>query len=169
MTDDGWRRPNVVVATLDIILPVASGLVAMLVLPMVLVSALKHYLPTMVNDKSLCQSSSSFPLSGAVAYILNVYCPIRAVLYFYPGIFVVACIARGLSLIQTVAAGWAQSIRDSEFLVEMKLRNLDPAPPPPPLEPVPSSSGSSVAPASADSPPSSPASMDNPDPRPQAG
>ena len=32
-------------------------------------------------------------------------------------------------LFETLLAGWAQSIRDSEFLLEMQLRNLEPAPP----------------------------------------
>jgi len=49
-------------------------------------------------------------------------------LYVYPGIFVLACIARTAMLFESLLAGWTQSIRDSEFLVEMQLRNLDPSP-----------------------------------------
>jgi len=102
-TQGGWRHPDALAATFEIIAPITTGLITVLVFPMVLVAGLQYYIPSAVNDKSLF-------------------------LYVYPGIFVLACIARTAMLFESLLAGWTQSIRDSEFLVEMQLRNLDPSP-----------------------------------------
>lgn len=61
-----------------------------------------------------------------MVYLLNVCCPSRAVLYVYPGLFVVAGMVKLYDGLQIVAQSWAQQIRDSEFLLERRLRNLDP-------------------------------------------
>lgn len=98
-----------------------GGLLAMLLLPAAVVYGLQRLLPLGTDDKLLCQSSS--PL---LARVLNVICPPRAVLYVYPGIFVAAALARMFATLVEVCASWAQSIRDSEFLVEMRLRNMEP-------------------------------------------
>ncbi|KLO17994.1 hypothetical protein SCHPADRAFT_925510 [Schizopora paradoxa] len=102
-TDGGWRHPDALAATFEIIAPVTVGLITVILFPMILVAGLQHYVPSVISNKSLF-------------------------LYVYPGIFVLACFARTAMLFETLLAGWAQSIRDSEFLLEMQLRNLEPAP-----------------------------------------
>lgn len=51
-----------------------------------------------------------------------------AVLHVYPGIFAVAGCGQGIVAGMKLLSTWSQSIRDKEFLVEMRLRNLEPAP-----------------------------------------
>ncbi|EJD07670.1 uncharacterized protein FOMMEDRAFT_101037 [Fomitiporia mediterranea MF3/22] len=124
MRDNGWRRLNAVTVTLDIIAPVTAGLLGMLLLPILLVLGLQWLLPSKINSNTLF-------------------------LYVYPGIFISAAFARTYTALQSLLASWAQQIRDSEFLVEMRLRNLE-APPRtrsvsaesiPPLEAQPNSPG----------------------------
>jgi E3 ubiquitin-protein ligase MARCH6 len=44
----------------------------------------------------------------------------------YAGIFVFAGFVRTAVLVLRVLSTWSQSVRDMEFLVEMRLRNLEP-------------------------------------------
>jgi len=44
----------------------------------------------------------------------------------YPGIFVAVGLMQSSRYIKVIAFSWSQSIRDKEFLVEMRLRNHDP-------------------------------------------
>lgn len=44
----------------------------------------------------------------------------------YPGIFTGVGVLRGAFGLVTVYLKWAQTVRDKEFLVEMRLRNLEP-------------------------------------------
>ena len=46
-------------------------------------------------------------------------------MFIYPAIFVAAALARLGHALILLCASWAQSIRDSEFLVEMRLQNLE--------------------------------------------
>ncbi|KAL5531378.1 hypothetical protein ACEPAG_4255 [Sanghuangporus baumii] len=111
MKENGWRRVNAVAITLNIIAPVAAGLLGMLLLPILIVIGLQQALPTKISSNTLF-------------------------LYVYPGIFIVAGCARLYTTMQTIFASWTQQIRDSEFLVEMRLRNLDaPSSSPTPKEP----------------------------------
>lgn len=50
------------------------------------------------------------------------------VLHVYPGIFAVAGFGQGIVAGMKLLSTWSQSIRDKEFLVEMRLRNLEPTP-----------------------------------------
>jgi E3 ubiquitin-protein ligase MARCH6 len=45
----------------------------------------------------------------------------------YSAIFAVAGFLRAAVLLANALSTWSQSIRDKEFLVEMRLRNLEPA------------------------------------------
>ena len=143
MKENGWRRLDAVAITLDIIAPVTAGLLGMLLLPILLVLGLQQVLPTKINSNTLCQSPlfvlpqnhsvvfllPSLP-SSAERYLRQISsCPPTTVLYVYPSIFVVAGLSRLYGAMQGVFAGWAQQIRDTEFLVEMRLRNLDPPSP----------------------------------------
>lgn len=131
LKEDGWKNPDAIGVTFNIILPVTGGLIAMLLLPVGLLLCLQRLLPTVINPKSLCQSSIlasdntiSYVASG-LQYLLKLYCPSRAVIYVYPGIFVAAAATRVYASLKLLANSWAQQIRDSEFLVEMRLRNLE--------------------------------------------
>lgn len=48
-----------------------------------------------------------------------------AVLYMYPVIFTQVAVVHGLLSLSEVVSSWSQIIRDKEFLVEMRLRNLE--------------------------------------------
>ncbi|TDL24001.1 hypothetical protein BD410DRAFT_786709 [Rickenella mellea] len=98
---NGWRRPDAATATLDIIVPVTFGLLGMLLFPPAVLWTIGQFLPLPPNNMYLF-------------------------MYVYPGIFTAAAIARLCQALVNVCASWAQSIRDSEFLVEMRLRNLEP-------------------------------------------
>lgn len=128
--DYGLKGLDVGDLTLHVIAPVTSGLLACLVLPIIIVLPLQRLLPNYISQIALCQSplpaSSDKPLMSGMVYLLNVCCPSRAVLYVYPGLFVVAGIVKLYDALQIVAESWAQQIRDSEFLLERRLRNLDP-------------------------------------------
>lgn len=47
------------------------------------------------------------------------------VVHVYPGIFAVVGLSRLVVSAMTVLSSWSQSIRDKEFLVEMRLQNLE--------------------------------------------
>jgi hypothetical protein len=48
------------------------------------------------------------------------------VVHVYPGIFAVVGLSRIVFSAMIVLSGWSQSVRDKEFLVEMRLQNLEP-------------------------------------------
>ena len=47
-------------------------------------------------------------------------------MHVYPSIFAVAGFSRSVVVAIGLLSTWSQSIRDKEFLVEMRLRNLEP-------------------------------------------
>ena len=49
-----------------------------------------------------------------------------AVTSIYPGIFACVGVIRGIWGLHKVYQKWSQTVRDKEFLVEMRLRNLEP-------------------------------------------
>ena len=48
------------------------------------------------------------------------------VMHVYPTIFMFAATLRSAAVAFDLLSSWAQTIRDKEFLVEMKLRNHEP-------------------------------------------
>lgn len=46
-------------------------------------------------------------------------------MHVYPSLFTAAGIVHGTYAASRVTSSWSQTIRDKEFLVEMRLRNLD--------------------------------------------
>jgi E3 ubiquitin-protein ligase MARCH6 len=48
------------------------------------------------------------------------------VIHLYPGIFAIAGLSRTFIVSFGLLSTWSQAIRDKEFLVEMRLRNLEP-------------------------------------------
>lgn len=49
-----------------------------------------------------------------------------SVMHIYPGIFAVVGFGRSVMVGIDLLHSWSQSIRDKEFLVEMRLRNHEP-------------------------------------------
>lgn len=47
-------------------------------------------------------------------------------MHIYPGIFMLAGLIRSATVLYDLLSSWSQSIRDKEFLVEMRLRNHEP-------------------------------------------
>jgi E3 ubiquitin-protein ligase MARCH6 len=45
----------------------------------------------------------------------------------YPGLFIIVSFGRSIMAGLNLLSSWSQSIRDKEFLVEMRLRNHEPA------------------------------------------
>lgn len=44
----------------------------------------------------------------------------------YPSIFTLAACVQGLTTVVDISAAWQMTVRDKEFLVEMRLQNLEP-------------------------------------------
>ncbi|KAK0238548.1 hypothetical protein EDD85DRAFT_1022072 [Armillaria nabsnona] len=98
---NGWTHPDPVTATKEVIVPVTVGLLGMIILPGLLFTILRHFLPFLpVNDKFVF-------------------------IHVYPAIFIIAASSRSALLSMDLLSSWSQSIRDKEFLVEMRLRNHD--------------------------------------------
>ncbi|SJL04278.1 uncharacterized protein ARMOST_07639 [Armillaria ostoyae] len=96
---NGWTHPDPVTATKEVIVPVTAGLLGMIILPGLLFTILRHFLPFLpVNDKFVF-------------------------IHVYPAIFIIAVSSRSALLSTDLLSSWSQSIRDKEFLVEMRLRN----------------------------------------------
>ncbi|KAK7060792.1 hypothetical protein VNI00_000525 [Paramarasmius palmivorus] len=100
---NGWTHPDPVLATKEVILPVIGGLLAMLLLPGITLRVLQFVLPVM---KTVTDDRAMF-------------------IYVYPGIFLTAALGRSSIMLREVVASWSQAVRDKEFLVEMRLKNLE--------------------------------------------
>ncbi|KAF9644488.1 hypothetical protein BDM02DRAFT_3121841 [Thelephora ganbajun] len=48
------------------------------------------------------------------------------VVSIYPGVLTGVCVVRGILGLRNAYLKWSQTVRDKEFLVEMRLRNLEP-------------------------------------------
>jgi len=96
----GWTNPEPFSATAEVIAPLIVGLVGMLALPPAIVVLLRRVIPVHVDQR----------------FIL---------IHVYPGIFASAGIIRLGVTGSGVLSRWSQSIRDTEFLVEMRLRNYE--------------------------------------------
>ncbi|KDQ12990.1 hypothetical protein BOTBODRAFT_399709 [Botryobasidium botryosum FD-172 SS1] len=101
---NGWGRPDVTHATSELIFPIGTGLVSMIATPAVATWALSRVFPAYVDDLTL----------------------FRVV---YPGMFAAASIVQTIMSTRGAVRLWLQSIRDKEFLKEMRLQNIDAQPP----------------------------------------
>jgi len=97
---NGWSRPDPITATKEVIGPAVGGLFAMLIFPAGLLWMLKSICGVPITNRTLLTA-------------------------IYPGIFTTVGILRGAFGVVTVYLKWAQAVRDKEFLVEMRLRNLE--------------------------------------------
>ena len=91
----------------------------MLVFPMGVLWLLKCTCGVPITDRTLC--TSQFPLDHTKVSSNEPY----AVATIYPGIFTGVGVLRGAFGLVAVYMKWAQTVRDKEFLVEMRLRNLE--------------------------------------------
>ncbi|TFY72452.1 hypothetical protein EVG20_g549 [Dentipellis fragilis] len=96
----GWTSPDPIAATAEVIGPVILGLTAMLLLPPVLFYQLQQYFKLQLDSKFIF-------------------------MHVYPGIFAVAGFGSSVMSSYSLLSSWSQSIRDKEFLVEMRLRNYE--------------------------------------------
>ncbi|KAF7289096.1 RING-CH-type domain-containing protein [Mycena chlorophos] len=102
----GWTHPEPVAATKEVIGPLTIGLLGMIFLPGGAFVVAQRYLPlSLRNNKMLFME-------------------------VYPTIFALAASARFGAVAMDMLGTWSQAIRDKEFLVEMRLRNLEPEPQP---------------------------------------
>lgn len=90
---------------------------AMIVLPMLFIMGVQWLVKIPLDQDTLCSSQYLFMRSKELIDCL--------VALVYPAIFVAAAFARLGHALILLCASWAQSIRDSEFLVEMRLQNLE--------------------------------------------
>ncbi|KZT70808.1 hypothetical protein DAEQUDRAFT_708092 [Daedalea quercina L-15889] len=96
----GWTHPDPFRATKDVIAPLTFGLVGMLFFPAGVLWALRKVFMLQVTDDFLF-------------------------LHVYPSIFTVAGFGHTALVASRVLGSWSQTIRDKEFLVEMRLQNLE--------------------------------------------
>ncbi|EFI27420.1 RING finger membrane protein [Coprinopsis cinerea okayama7 len=105
MVDIGWSRLDALVLTKEVIAPLVGGLLGMILLPAVVLQCGRLLFPTaMANTQFM---------------FMNIY----------PAIFVFATLVRSSVVFYDVLSSWSQSIRDKEFLVELRLKNHEPEPP----------------------------------------
>lgn len=99
MARNGWTNLDPWRATKDVITPAVAGLTAMIIFPALGFLGLKRLFPvgTFADD----------------FLFINVY----------PTIFIAVAMSRSALVSVDVVQSWSQSIRDKEFLVEMRLRN----------------------------------------------
>jgi len=99
----GWTRPDPVLATKEVIAPLGSGLLGMILFPGAVFRTVQHFFPNLVLDNRFI-----------------------SVMHVYPMVFVFAATTRSAIILYGVLRSWSQSIRDKEFLVELRLKNHDP-------------------------------------------
>ncbi|GJJ11157.1 hypothetical protein Clacol_005388 [Clathrus columnatus] len=100
---NGWRRPDPWAATRDFIIPATVGLMGAIILPPLLIFASSKWIILPWNSEDLHR-------------------------LIYPVIFIIVAAFQFGSSMSGVFQKWTQSIRDKEFLVEMRLRNLESSP-----------------------------------------
>ncbi|KAH9924822.1 hypothetical protein B0H21DRAFT_764612 [Amylocystis lapponica] len=100
---NGWTNPDPWKATKQVIAPLTAGLLSMLLLPAGAVWGVRRIFPLLIEDDFLF-------------------------VHVYPTLFTAAGFIHAAVTCSTTFKSWSQSIRDKEFLVEMRLRNLEPVP-----------------------------------------
>ncbi|KAG1738893.1 uncharacterized protein EDB91DRAFT_1137224 [Suillus paluster] len=101
--NNGWTHPDPKQATREVIIPLVVGLFGMLVLPAAAVWGLREFFDLPLNPKFMF-------------------------MHAYPGMFATVGFYRASMATLRLLSSWSQAIRDKEFLVEMRLQNLEPAP-----------------------------------------
>ncbi|KAJ7777220.1 hypothetical protein B0H16DRAFT_1301759 [Mycena metata] len=102
ITTNGWTHPEPITATKEVIGPLTFGLLGMILLPGGVFLLAQHFIPLIPRNSNLL------------------------FMEVYPAIFVAVAGVRFGAVLLEMLGTWSQSIRDKEFLVEMRLRNLEP-------------------------------------------
>ncbi|KAF9244135.1 hypothetical protein BU15DRAFT_86088 [Melanogaster broomeanus] len=101
LLNNGWTNPDPRRVTKELILPLMAGLLGMLLVPAGTVYVLREFFEIPLSRKFL-------------------------LMHAYPGIFAVVGLSRVFVSSVSMLRTWSQSIRDNEFLVEMRLQNHEP-------------------------------------------
>ncbi|KAG5336960.1 hypothetical protein C0989_011398 [Termitomyces sp. Mn162] len=99
---NGWSQSDPVQATKEVIGPLAGGLLGMIFFPGLVFRAIQYLFPNILLDDKFI------------------------FMHIYPGIFMLAGLIRSATVLYGLLGTWSQSVRDKEFLVEMRLRNHEP-------------------------------------------
>ncbi len=95
-----------------------AGLLGMILLPGLIFAGLQYLFPFInVSDKFLCKYLLMCSSGASSSYYAV------SVIHVYPAIFIIAASSRSAFVSMDVLSSWSQSVRDKEFLVEMRLRN----------------------------------------------
>lgn len=89
-------------ATTDVIVPLVGGLLGMLVFPAGIHHLVQRFTPLVSGERALF-------------------------IHIYPGIFAIAGLSGMVTSLSNAYDSWSQGVRDKEFLVEMRLQNLEPS------------------------------------------
>ncbi|KAI0085732.1 hypothetical protein BDY19DRAFT_964078 [Irpex rosettiformis] len=98
---NGWTHLDPIAATKDVIGPLVVGLLGMVVLPPAILWGIFRAFRLDVDEHILF-------------------------LHVYPSIFTLAAVIQGAIALQNMLSTWSQTVRDKEFLVDMRLQNFDP-------------------------------------------
>lgn len=101
---NGWMGIDPLAATRELIAPLVGVLLGMILLPAFLLQLVRVTFPGIISD-----AGSMF-------------------MAIYPAIFIAAALAKSSMYCHDILSKWSQSIRDKEFLVELRLKNHDPEP-----------------------------------------
>ncbi|KAI0358245.1 hypothetical protein OH77DRAFT_1475139 [Trametes cingulata] len=97
---NGWTHMDPIRATTEVIAPISAGLLGMIILPAAGTWAVTRLV--------------SLPVEGDFLFM-----------HVYPGLFTLAGLGHAAWVLSKATKSWSQTIRDKEFLVEMRLRNLE--------------------------------------------
>ena len=116
-------RLDPVRATKEVIAPLVGGLLGMMLFPGLLLQVVRYTIPALALRRALmCTLPFFYPLVQ-LADIMHFFLSVTNV---YPAIFVIAGFVRSAVVAYDVLSTWSQSVRDMEFLVELRLRNHEP-------------------------------------------
>ncbi|TFK52041.1 hypothetical protein OE88DRAFT_1499089 [Heliocybe sulcata] len=100
ITRNGWTHPDPTKATREVIAPLTGALLAALLSP--------------IGIDWLCRRLLALPVDNRFLFM-----------HVYPGIFTAIMVYRAAEKGWGVLALWSQTVRDKEFLVEMRLQNME--------------------------------------------
>jgi E3 ubiquitin-protein ligase MARCH6 len=120
-----WNDPNALALTVDVIAPCVGGLILMIIFPPAIFLPMQWIYNRMVpssilfDDKSLCEHIIFISIASPL------YLSCQPVRYVYPLLFIAALASQAVESLRGILKSWAQIIRDNEFLLELRLKNLD--------------------------------------------
>lgn len=117
--------PHPLRATRDVIVPVLSGLIGMLVIPPVTLYLVQRAFKFTLDDRFIRAFSFSSPSFDNTELIFVSDLLAYTVLHVYPSIFTAVGVSQMIWFLGGFLKTWSQSIRDKEFLVELQLKNYE--------------------------------------------